>query len=308
MYESNRLDEQRNTGTDTNSVGATPTAVNTTSCVGATTADTTSCVSTHITVFRRTDGQPAGKTLTLNNDGNVSKSVVKARGYYQARTLPLKADSATAALEHYKRLLHSLTGVHSVVLSHAPCVDGAGDYQTLEEWDLEKRGLNREGINFVDGKPTIGWLKVNYTPSQLGVLDFDVPPHMPAELAALSLQERIERTVQALPELAGAAMLAVPSSTGRVLNPDGSVAYAAGGGAHVYFVFERELSPDELDDLRHQLMIRLTVAGCGWSVESTNKNPSRYCGIQYRQNHVCRTARYPWRTRTRTARSQPDTG
>lgn len=235
-------------------------------------------MSASITILTRLDGRPAGKTLTLNADGTIGKQVAGHSGRYSAQTHVLEGNNAEQILASYAVLLSGLEPSQCLVHGHVPGM-GAAEYRIVPRKDLERQGLDLEQMHVIDGRPTLARLKAHFSPSRLALLDFDADAAMPAAWLEGTDSDRWALLTDALPELAHAARLVLPSSSGRIVRPDGSPAFSGAQSSHTYVVWERAPSRVELDALRVAVEVRLWAAGLGFIKQSASGANLRRCLI-----------------------------
>ncbi|NVZ11568.1 hypothetical protein HW932_20170 [Allochromatium humboldtianum] len=214
-------------------------------------------ITTAITLLTRTDGKPAGKTFD-----ELGKHVAEHFGAYHANTVTLSAPTAVELLERYSDLVSHLTIEQALILGHAP------NLPTEYEIRPAKSLRDPNGINWVNGKPTIARLKPHFTPARILLLDFDPDPRMPEAWRALGEQDRWDLLADALPEFSGAARWTIPSGSGRVLDAAGRHVSPGPLGSHTYIVTTTDLSTNDMDAARVALEVRLWAAGLGYMVES----------------------------------------
>ncbi|MEA3642963.1 MAG: hypothetical protein VBE63_23920 [Lamprobacter sp.] len=215
-----------------------------------------------ITLLKRLDGKPAGKTFTATS-GEVHKIVSGHSGRYLARTITYTGTPAEIAQQHGE-LLAGLTTAQCIILGHIPAM-GDAEYLILPKNDLKSRGLDPTGTHVIDGKPVLARLKHHFAPSRLLLLDFDPDPAMPDDLLALDEPGRWALLCSVFPEFSGAARVVMPSSSTRARMPDGSpIGGGKAHGEHTTIVLDRAPTAAELDDMRNAAQIRLWAAGYGF--------------------------------------------
>ena len=222
-------------------------------------------VNTRVTVLTRIDGKPAGKTYSLSN-GAVGKTVADHAGIYTAETIIFTGTPADI-LEGYRALVESLTPAQSIILGDAPEAEGH-PYRILPARKIDANDARPVGMRVVNGVPSMSRLKENFIPSRIVLLDFDPDPRMPEIWINADEQGRWDLFTAACPEFAGAARLTIGSGSSRVLLPNGEPAKGGASGSHTYVVLDRELTTDELDALRTNLVVRLWARELGFMAES----------------------------------------
>lgn len=209
---------------------------------------------TSVTVLTRVDGRAAGKTFD-----RAGKHVAHHTGSYHAQVETLRGQTPLELLEAYAALVSSLRVDQSLILGYA------ADLPESYEIRPKKQLKNPDGINWVDGRPTIARLKHRFTPSRLLLLDFDPDSRMPEDWRGLDEAGRWELFSDSLPEFKGAARLTIPSGSARVMNADGTPIKSGPLGCHTYVVSDRELDKAELDAGRSALEIRLWANNLGYT-------------------------------------------
>lgn len=235
-------------------------------------------VNTRVTQLTRIDGKPAGKTYSLSN-GAVGKTVADHKGLYSAETITFSG-SPGDILAGYQALVASLTPDQSIVLGDAPEAEGhpyrilpARKIDANDARKIDANDARPIGMRVVGGVPSMARLKENYRPSRLLLLDFDPDPRMPEPWLDADEQGRWDLFVDACPEFAGAARLTIGSGSSRVLLPDGSHAKGGASGSHSYVVLDRDLTTDELDAMRTNLVVRLWARELGFMGADKNGAP-----------------------------------
>lgn len=214
------------------------------------------CISTQITRLSRLDGKPTGKTFDHRG-----KTLSPHAGRYRAETLTLRGDTPAAVLGELAGVLGDLRPDQCIILGAATQLPDT--YNVLPESELP--GI---GAHFLGGVPTIARKKEHFAPSRILLLDHDPDDQMPAEWVDADEPARWGMLTQAVPELAGAARLIVPSSSGRVLDASGA-AVKARAGVHTYILLDRDITADELDRARTALEARLWAGGLGYIKKSS---------------------------------------
>lgn len=221
---------------------------------------------TAITVLTRNDDKPAGKFIKLAKDGTPRKRVASHTGVYTAHPRVITGETPAQILDNFSTTLAALQEHQCIILGHATNA-GMSEYRIIPADKLDANDPRPTGLRMIDGIPTCARLKENFTPSRIQLLDYDPHHKMPTAWRGWSESERWQQFTGAVPEFEGAARLVVPSSSGRVLLPDGSPAFGKDGGMHTYVVMP-DMDTDALDLLRTRLEVRLWASGLGYTKQS----------------------------------------
>lgn len=192
------------------------------------------CNPAKLTVARAT--RPINKVVKRTPDGEIDKRSGYPLSLASARVVDVPDVDAMEAL-----LREVSDDPCAVIIQGSPDPRFeelyAGDFMLMSVGLIEKAtGQDYAGgVVEIDGKPTIARTKANFRPSTWMLLDRDIAPGMPAELADLDDDEFAEVMDKILPGFYEAGCVQMASTSGRVLI-DGEPMDA--GGTHYWFQVE----------------------------------------------------------------------
>lgn len=186
----------------------------------------------YITLVDTHDGKPAGKIIDVDAARKVSKKAHGNPPGYNAWTMPIK-DMA----RDLPGVLKKLKPHQAIILSAVPGTEHGRRFQLVSGQLLcEKLGIDPGSqplglFTFPDepGLEVCCRYSENFAYSTVRVFDVDVAADMPERLRPTTFTAWRDLMVSLCPELERAAMVTVPSSSSRVMLPDGQPALPSGG-------------------------------------------------------------------------------
>lgn len=193
-----------------------------------------------------------GKTFSLNN-GKIEKS----RGLVPARSVARTV--ACGSLRELQTILNGLQSGEAVVLGYVPETIGVESYGLISTRLLNELGnsinhnetVTSDSIITTDDGIVLARLKKHFKPSGFFCLDRDIDEDAPEDIRKIQqlpaaqyvrlICEELNDEVSAA--FFGADYLRVPSSTGRVLMPDGSP-ISSDVSEHLFF---QAANPDDIE-------------------------------------------------------------
>ena len=118
-----------------------------------------------------------------------------------------------------------------------------------------------EGVYEIDAKLYTARLKKNTKASRIVMFDLDGHPQMPSEFVCHTAQEVQALLVRFDPSLGEVSMIICPSSSGRVIGPDGAPIFGDSAGWHVYVMVADSV---DLEILPAAMKAHALITGMYW--------------------------------------------
>lgn len=222
-----------------------------------------------ITVY--TDSKQIGKGYTVK-DGEVVKTTSAAIGTAAAQTVHIPD------LHALQGIIESLRPEQAISLGFIPGTEDGTPYTiysmanlrqlvVLPEGAKQPVGLYQNGSGYIAAR-----LKANFRLSSYALLDRDPDDAMPDNIKAADYNGWLVQLVGIVPQLAGAGILYMPSSSGRVLNQDGTPACVGGESSHTYVKVD---NPLKIPLLASMLKINSWCQGLGYIKPNSIDRPMR---------------------------------
>ena len=178
--------------------------------------------SDYITIVKAS--QPLGKRFTRLKNGEVKKEAGGFVSEYIAWSVHVPD------LEALAEALAAVGTHEATIMGWMPGSEDGNPYKLVSEGRLKKALKLKDdaprpvGWHEIDGQGCTGRFKDNFQQSSYILFDRDIDECLPDELVAETDADWWAQMAQICPALAGAGRLITPSSSNRVLLPDGSLA------------------------------------------------------------------------------------